>query len=100
MAAANSAGAKPAAAEPKAAKTNPAAPVVEAKAAAKAEPCADEKNGRGDGKFLVVSKARAGKTIVAVSGKLITFGADGAARVSFADAAYLKSISSFDVKGL
>lgn len=49
-----------------------------------------------DGVVSVVSVTRAGKTIFAVSGKAITFDADGKATVSVDDAMYLSKCSGFE----
>jgi hypothetical protein len=52
----------------------------------------------GDGEVSVFSEKRKGKTITAVTGKPIVFDADGRAKVSQADADYLKTLPGFEVK--
>ena len=49
-----------------------------------------------DGRATVVSKARAGKKIIARTGEVIEFGADGKASVRAEDAVYLSAIAGFD----
>lgn len=51
-----------------------------------------------DGLIKIVSKKRAGKSIVAVTGKVITFDKDGCAAVDAKDAEYLLLSSDF-IKG-
>lgn len=51
-----------------------------------------------DGKVLVVSKIRAGKSIIATTGKVVQFDTDGRAEVDIADALYLKNIAGFYFK--
>ena len=49
------------------------------------------------GDVLIVSEKRKGKTIVAVTGKLITFDSEGKAKVNRADAEYLKNCPGFTI---
>ncbi|MDR0475048.1 MAG: hypothetical protein LBH43_15415 [Treponema sp.] len=50
------------------------------------------------GEFTIFSEKRKGKTITAVTGKPIVFNNEGMAKVSRADAEYLKSIPGFEMR--
>ena len=50
-----------------------------------------------DVEYLIISETRKGKKILAVSGKVVAFDAEGKARVNKADAEYLKNLPGFDV---
>lgn len=51
-----------------------------------------------NGKVSINSKSRAGKSIIATTGEIITFDKDGNAEVDVRDALYLKNINDFSVK--
>ena len=68
---------------------------------AESEPAAEKGDGGlpytvKDGRATVVSKARAGKKIIAKTGEVIEFGSDGKASVRAEDAAYLSAIAGFE----
>ena len=48
------------------------------------------------GRVAIVSKARAGKKIIAKTGEVIEFGADGKASVRAEDAVYLAACAGFE----
>lgn len=67
-----------------------------------AEKAASSENASGgiappiDGRVAIVSKTRAGKKIIARTGEVIEFGADGKASVRAEDAVYLAACSGFE----
>ena len=74
---------------------------AESESKAESEPAAEKGDGglpftAKDGRVAIVSKARAGKKIVAKTGEVIEFGADGKASVRAEDAAYLSACAGFE----
>ena len=74
---------------------------AESESKAESEPAAEKSDGGlpftvKDGRATVISKARAGKKIIAKTGEVIEFGADGKASVRAEDAAYLAACGGFD----
>ena len=72
-----------------------------AQASSASEPDAEKSDGglpftAKDGRVAIVSKARAGKKIIAKTGEVIEFGSDGKASVHAEDAAYLSAIAGFE----
>ena len=67
---------------------------------AESEPAAEKAGGlpftAKDGRATVVSKARAGKKIIAKTGEVIEFDAEGKASVRAEDALYLSAIAGFE----